>query len=77
MRIRGQLFTILKMTHGKDKKNFKVYTAEAFIAAITQQIAREIISNDTTMLGIANKSRGLRLKQGIYRPGDEPITDSD
>jgi len=29
-----------KMTHGKDKKNFKVYTAEAFIAAITQQIAR-------------------------------------
>ena len=29
------------------------------------------------MAGIANKSRGLRLKQGIYRPGDEPITDSE
>ena len=29
------------------------------------------------MAGIANKSRGLRLKQGIYRPDDEPIKDSE
>ncbi len=27
-----------KMTHGKNKKNFSVYTAEEFIAAITQHI---------------------------------------
>jgi len=27
-----------KMTHGNDKKNFKIYSAEEFIAAITQHI---------------------------------------
>ena len=27
-----------KMTHGKNKKNFKIFTAEEFIAAITQHI---------------------------------------
>ncbi|MDP3283100.1 MAG: transposase, partial [Desulfobacterales bacterium] len=27
-----------KMTHGKDKKNFEVFDAEEFIAAITQHI---------------------------------------
>lgn len=30
-----------KMTHGKNRKNVQVHQAEAFIAAITQQIGQE------------------------------------
>ncbi len=34
-----------KMTSGKNKKNFHIYTAEEFIAAITQHIPKKIISD--------------------------------
>ena len=44
-----------KMTHGKNKKNFNAYTAEEFIAAITQHIPEKSFQTC--------KLRGMRLKQ--------------
>ncbi len=55
------------MTHGNNsKKNFEVYTAEEFIAAITQHIPEKSFQMVHTMDGIQInhegyvKSRGLR-----------------
>ncbi len=66
-----------KMTHGKNKKNFKVYTAEEFIAAITHHIPEKSFQVVRYYGCYSNKSRGMRLKQGIVRPGDEPVNESE
>ncbi len=57
------------MTHGKNKKNFEVYTAEEFIAAITHHIPEKSFQMVRYYGWYSNKSRGMRLKQGILRPG--------
>ena len=62
-----------KMTHGKNKKNFNAYTAEEFIAAITQHIPEKSFQMVGYYGWYSNKSRGMRLKQGMVRPGDEPL----
>jgi len=62
-----------KMTHGRNKKNFKAYEAEEFIAAITQHIPGKSFQMIRYYGWYSNKSRGMRLKQGIVRPGDEPL----
>ncbi len=66
-----------KMTHGKNKKNFKVYTAEEFIAAITHHIPEKSFQMLRYYGWYSNKSRGMRLKQGIVRTGDEPVNESE
>jgi hypothetical protein len=65
-----------KMTHGKGKKNFEVYTAEEFIAAITQHIPEKNFQMIRYYGHYSNKSRGMRKNMGIYRPGDEPKFES-
>jgi DTW domain-containing protein YfiP len=37
----GHIISQFKMTHGKNRKNFEVYEAKAFIAAITQHIVQK------------------------------------
>jgi hypothetical protein len=53
------------------------YTRQKNLLQPLHNISGEIISNDTTMAGIANKSRGLILKQGICRAGDETTIDTE
>ncbi len=65
------------MTHGANKKNFEVYTADEFIAAITQHIPEKSFQMVRYYGWHSNKSRGVRLKQGIHRPGDEPVNESE
>ncbi len=65
------------MTHGKNKKNFEVYTADDFIAAITQHIPEKSFQMVRYYGWYSNKSRGMRLKQGIPRPGDESVAKSE
>jgi len=62
-----------KMNHGKNK-NFEVYKAEEFIAAITQHIPEKSFQMVRYYGWYSNKKRGMRLKQGIHRPGDESLT---
>jgi hypothetical protein len=62
-----------KMSHGNNKKNFEVYKAEEFIAAISQHIPEKSFQMVRYYGWYSNKSRGMRRKQGIQRPGDEPV----
>ena len=66
-----------KMTHGKNKKNFQIYTPEEFIAAITQHIPEKSFQMVRYYGWYSNKSRGLRKKQGIAKPGDQPLEDTE
>ena len=65
------------MTHGENKKNFQIYTAEEFIAAITQHIPEKSFQMVRYYGWYSNKSRGVRIKHGIVRPGDQPVEDAD
>jgi len=66
------------MTHGNDsKKNFEVYTAEKFIAAITQHIPEKSFQMVRYYGWYSNKPRGIRNKQGIERSSHEPVADKD
>jgi len=62
-----------KMTHGKNKKNFAVYEAEDFIAAICRHIPEKFFQMVRYFGFYSNKCRGMRRKQGILRPGDEQL----
>ncbi|MCP4264997.1 MAG: hypothetical protein GY777_05375 [Candidatus Brocadiaceae bacterium] len=61
-----------KMTLGKNKKNFQIYTAEEFIAAITQHIPEKSFQMVRYYGWYSNKSRGVRKKQGLPKPGEIP-----
>ena len=52
-----------KMTHGKNKKNFKIFTAEEFIAAITQHIPNKSFQLVRYFGWYSNRMRGEREKQ--------------
>ena len=66
------------MTHGNDnKKNFELYTAEEFIAAITQHIPEKSFQMVRYYGWYSNKSRGIRKRQGIRKPGNEPVTEPE
>ena len=66
------------MTHDKkSRKNFEVYTAEEFIAAITQHIPDKSFQMVRYYGWYSNKSRGIRRKQGILRPGDEQAAEPE
>ena len=62
-----------KMTSGKNKKNFVVYKAEDFIAAICQHIPEKSFQMVRYYGWYSNKSRGMRRKEGILKPGDETL----
>ena len=51
-----------KIQKGKNKKNFAVYDAEEFIAAITQHIPKKNFQMSRHFGWYSNKSRGLRAK---------------
>ncbi len=61
------------MTYGKNKKTFNAYTAEEFIAAITQHIPEKSFQMVRYYGWYSNKSRGMRLEKRMVRPGDEPL----
>lgn len=49
------------------------YTAEEFIAAITQHIPEKSFQMVRYYGWYSNKSWGMRLKKGMVRPGDGPL----
>ncbi|MEA3467091.1 MAG: transposase [Thermodesulfobacteriota bacterium] len=53
------------MTHGKDKKNFSICTAEEFIAAITQHIPNPSFQMVRYVGWYSNRMRGDRKKQKL------------
>lgn len=65
-----------KMSRGKNKKNFQVYTAEEFIAAITQHIPEKSFQMVRYYGWYSNKSRGLRKKQGNLTPDDQSFAET-
>jgi len=68
----GMVIYHSKMSHGKNIKNFAIYTAEEFIAAICQHIPDKPFQMVRYYGFYSSKSRGLRRKKGLLRPGDEP-----
>jgi hypothetical protein len=60
------------MTHGGNKKNFEIFTAEEFIATITQHIPDKHFQMVRYYGWYSSRSRGDRIKAGLLRPGDEP-----
>ena len=52
-----------KMTHGKNKKNFSISSAEEFIAAITQHIPEKNFQLVRYFGWYSNRMRGERAKQ--------------
>jgi hypothetical protein len=52
----------IKAETGSAKQNLKIYTAEEFIAAITQQLPKKSFQMTRYYGFYSNKSRGLRLK---------------
>ena len=68
----GKVLYRSAMTHGNNKKNFEIFTAEEFIAAITQHIPDKHFQMVRYYGWYSNRSRGDRIKKGVLRPGDEP-----
>jgi hypothetical protein len=60
------------MTHGGNKKNFEVFSAEEFIAAITQHIPDKSFQMVRYYGWYSNRSRGERTKAGPIMAGEEP-----
>jgi hypothetical protein len=58
--------------HGKNTLNFELFTAEEFIAAITQHIPPKSYQVVRYYGWYSNRARGERKKRGMLRPGDEP-----
>jgi len=52
-----------KMTHGRNKRNFKIFDAEEFIAAITQHIPEKGFQLVRYYGWYSNRMRGDRLKE--------------
>ena len=68
----GKVLYRSAMTHGSNKKNFEIFTAEEFIAAITQHIPDKNFQMVRYYGFYSNRSRGERNKAGLLRPGDQP-----
>ena len=61
----GKVIYHSKMQKGKNKKNFMMYTAEEFIAAITQHIPKKSFQMTRYYGWYSNKARGVRLKNEV------------
>jgi hypothetical protein len=70
----GKVLYRSAMTHGSNKKNFEVFSAEEFIAAITQHIPDKSFQMVRYYGWYSSRSRGERIKAGVFRPGDEPAS---
>ncbi len=57
-----------KMTHGKNKKNFKLFKAGEFIAAITQHIPDKSFQLVRYYGWYSNRARGERAKREVRKP---------
>jgi len=68
----GKVLYRSAMTHGSNKKNFEVFSAQEFIAAITQHIPDKHFHMVRYYGWYSSRSRGERIKAGLFRPGDEP-----
>ncbi|HIP82492.1 MAG TPA: transposase [Desulfocapsa sulfexigens] len=60
-----------KMTHGKNKKNFSISSAEEFIAAITQHIPEKNFQLVRYFGWYSNRMRGERAKQELADKEDK------
>lgn len=60
-----------KMTHGKNKKNFSIFSAEEFIAAITQHIPDKNFQLVRYFGWYSNRMRGERTKQVLAEEESE------
>ena len=58
--------------HGRNKRNFELFTAEEFIAAITQHIPPKGYQMACYFGGYSNRARGERKKRRMLRPDHEP-----
>ena len=66
------------MSYGNNnKKNFEVYTAKEFIAAIAQHIPEKSFQMVRYYGWYSNKSRGIRKKQGAERSAHERVSEPD
>jgi hypothetical protein len=70
----GKVLYRSAMTHGSNKKNFEIFSAEEFIAAITQHIPDKSFQMVRYYGWYSSRSRGERIKAGLLRPGDEPTS---
>ncbi len=61
----GKVLYRSRMQKGKHKKNFVIYSAEEFIAAITQHIPKKNFQMVRYYGWYSNKSRGMRAKAEI------------
>ncbi len=73
----GKVLYRSSMTHGSNKKNFEIFTAEEFIAAITQHIPDKHFQMVRYYGWYSSRSRGERIKAGLFRPGDEPAASAE
>jgi hypothetical protein len=64
-----------KMSHGKNKKNFSVFTAEEFIASITQHIPEKSFQLVRYVGWYSNRMRGDRNKQKLEEQDNKDSTD--
>lgn len=58
------------MSAGKNRKNFEVFEAEEFIAAVTQHIPDKGFQMVRYYGWYSNRSRGDRKKRGLLGPGE-------
>ena len=61
-----------KLGHGKNERNFELFAAAEFIAAITQHILPKSYQMVHYYGWYSNRARGERKKRGMLRPGNEP-----
>ncbi len=72
----GTVIYHTKMTHGKDKKNFEVFDAKEFIAAITQHIPEKSFQMVRYYGWYPNRSRGEREK-GRQGSGEDMVPNTE
>ncbi|MBN2232961.1 MAG: transposase [Deltaproteobacteria bacterium] len=68
----GMVIYRSKMTYGKNRKNFRVFEAGEFVAAITQHIPEKNHQLVRYYGWYSNRSRGGRLKAERPDAGDMP-----
>ena len=68
----GKVLYRSAMTHGGNKKNFEIFTAEEFIAAITQHIPDKSFQMARYYGFYSNRSRGERNKADLSGTEDQP-----
>ncbi|MEJ2689318.1 MAG: transposase [Deltaproteobacteria bacterium] len=73
----GKVVYRSKMTHGRNKRNFKIFDAEEFIAAITQYIPEKGFQLVRYYGWYSNRMRGDRLKEKFSSQEEKTTSDQD